>query len=262
LGREVTVKKAVILPKMLQRIEMGVGPLENVKLVLATPLPNTLESIHFYTGDRSHTLPVDVLTYLLMSAPDLHELTLEGRFADALVDRAKVAAIAEFAHLRALTVTGACYSDLFKDDIRVLARMRELQSLAIGNAARITDAGLADLGTMTGLRRLELRFIGYSHGDTTEVGLANVWKLTGLEVLYLYVLGDTRHAAMAKCFDGIRSLANLRELTLKGEVTDDMLKSLTGLKKLCRLDLGKGQGYTDEGLGALVKALRGCPPLR
>jgi hypothetical protein len=71
---------------------------------------------------------------------------------------------------------------------------------------------------------------------------------------------DPRSGALVNddAFAYLGAMSELEELSITtpgGRVTDKGLKSLAGLKKLRRLDLGKTGGYSDEALASLMRDL-------
>ena len=113
------------------------------------------------------------------------------------------------------------------------------------HATRISDADLALLDGLTGIRSVNLY-------DTkvTDAGLKHLSGSTDLQALYL---NDTRVSDA-----GLQSLQSLTSLTVLGlmntRVTDEGLRYLTGMTHLRELSLG-GTKVTDQGL-AYLKGLK------
>jgi len=116
------------------------------------------------------------------------------------------------------------------------------------HATRTTDADLALLDGLTGIRSLNLY-------DTkvTDAGLKHLSGLTELQTLYLNETGVSDV--------GLQSLRGLTSLTVLGlmntRVTDEGLRHLTGMPHLRELSLG-GAKITDQGLAQLkgLKSLK------
>jgi Leucine-rich repeat (LRR) protein len=240
---------AVRFPPRLEHLDVNLDePPPGGKLNMGQPLPKSLKSIYLFLSadwmgdDRP---PADL--GWLAALPELREVTLWGAVGK------EIRAVAGLERLSALTVTGICTGGFFGDEqMERLTALKQLTSLVIDrNLVSVTDAGMAELGEFPRLRRLELTYLP----DITAAGLAPIWKMSGLEVLSLWLPGATPDGSVEKALAGISALTSLQELTLQGKVTDKTLSNLAQLKKLRRLDLSGCQGYTDEGLAALVKSL-------
>jgi hypothetical protein len=122
-------------------------------------------------------------------------------------------------NLEGLTLRGPTVSDRHLARIRTLKRLRHL---SVGPSDEITDAGLAYVGELTKLERLDL-------GNTriADRGLPHFSRLVNMTNLDLYGTG----------------------------VTDDSIPALKGLPKLRELDLRRS-GVTGKG----VKALQATNP--
>jgi hypothetical protein len=133
-------------------------------------------------------------------------------------------------------------------DLRELSRLKHLQSLNIGGALLLTDAGLKGLAAMKDLRGLYL-----FHAPITDAGLKQLAALTNLQAL------DISSTRLTDA--GLKDLAGLKQLRAlnlgRTDVTDAGLKQLAGLQNLRWLNLG-GTGVTARGVAALQKELPDC----
>jgi len=191
----------------------------------------------------------------LQSLPSLRALTLRNPVESDVV------AVASLTSLRELSLIGTCSTALGNNGMRALAAMRDLDSLTIvdyydgaGKELKITE-GMDVLPSLPKLHRLELR--GFP--AVTSNALANIWPLKGLHVLRLKLVGKRMDESLDGMVAQIKLLSNLEELTLSFDVpktlTDDALRSLRDLKKLRRLDLGSTEGYSDDALASVMRAL-------
>ena len=235
-------KVKVLLPQDLQVLEVPGWTADDVKagrFHLAEPLPRSLRSVHV-------TTPLSDLPWLA-SLPDLAELILENPNADALQ------AIAKLTGLRSLELK-SCQLALNRSAIRQIASLRKLERLILETNRLITEDNadvLSELSTLSSLRRLDLHDIG----QAGAANLDSINHLKDLEVLHLgfprRIMDDQIHELLS----GVASLVNLRELTLRGVVTDNVLECFRNLKKIRRLDLSEAAFSTDAGLNALVRTL-------
>ncbi|HWB12716.1 MAG TPA: hypothetical protein VG826_26055 [Pirellulales bacterium] len=121
-------------------------------------------------------------------------------------------------------------------------------ALADLTGTQVTDARLADLKVLTGLRGLRL-----GSTDVTDVGLAPLHRLTSLRFLDLSGTPVT-DAGLAH----VRELKELEALWLAGtDVTDTGVASLRELTSLRELWLSHTQ-VTDAGMATLRQALPNC----
>ncbi len=159
-----------------------------------------------------------------------------------------------------------CFDGIGDQDLAALDGLHadDVQAIYINHSA-VTDAGLATLIRLSGLR-----IIGLRGTNITDAGLAHLAMLPDLRRL---VLSDTRItdagltsiAAMPAVenldlsrtritddglatLDGVRTLRTLR---LPAQITDAGLTHLAGLGPLEHLDLS-GTGLTDAGLAQLA----------
>jgi hypothetical protein len=161
---------------------------------------------------------------------------------------ADVMEIARLPNLKRLALRASC-PRLTDASLRTLAGMPRLEVLEIHDAP-ITDAGLAQLGTLRGLKSLlvgEARpfSAGGNSIAVTGIGLTGLTSLPALAELEVYspalAGGALRH---------VGQLRHLRRLRLKGcSFTDDDLRYLAPLTELESLEVvgscisGKGFGH-------------------
>ena len=141
------------------------------------------------------------------------------------------------------------------EDLACLAaRPRGVRRLRI-EASEVTDAGLAHLAGLTGLRRLTLS----RNPAVTDAGLAHLGGLTALEALSLrrtYIRGDG--------LVHLRRLTRLRTLELDASTLTNRglehLGTLTQLRaiRLSRHGWTQSRGFTEDALSALRSALPHC----
>jgi hypothetical protein len=133
-------------------------------------------------------------------------------------------------------------------ELKEFAGLKSLQSLNVGGALLLTDAGLKHLA---GLKNLHGLYLFYAH--VTDAGLKDLAPLTELRAL------DLSHTQVTDA--GLKELAafkNLQALNLgQTAVTDAGLKDLAGLKGLRQLNLQRTK-VTATGVGALKKELPAC----
>jgi hypothetical protein len=108
--------------------------------------------------------------------------------------------------------------------METIAQLKNLRSLNL-RAARITDAGMPHLGSLSGLKEL-------------DIGQTNV-TAAGLKAL---AWSDLESLTLWKC----------------QRINDDAVDALAGMKKLKWLDIA-GSAITAEGAVKLRQALPGCP---
>jgi hypothetical protein len=151
-----------------------------------------------------------------------------------------LARLRDFDRLEYLNLSGRWVED---DALASLRGQHRLRSLVLQHT-RITEAGLAHLEGLTGLRKL------YISGDISDLGLAHVAMLTSLDQLRLNNTQITdaglRH---------LRALPNLKCLALEHtQVTDASIPELKRLVGLSRLSLHRTE-ITTDGIGELKKSL-------
>lgn len=147
--------------------------------------------------------------------------------------------IASLPRLRELSLAGTRITD---DQLADLSKAPGLEHLYFDGEA-LTDAGLAHLATMKGLKSLHL---GLRCPKVTDAGLAHLAKLDRLEALSLSGASVT-DAGLAH----LSGLTALRELSLKTmPITDAGLAHLSKLIGLHELDLS-GTRVTGAGLARL-----------
>jgi hypothetical protein len=124
------------------------------------------------------------------------------------------------------------------DDLRNLPALPDLKTLGFTLTPKITDAGLANLKGLSGLRWLAIGGTGIG-----DAGLANIKGLSRLESLFL----GGNQITDAGLTD-LQGLAQLHELSLgEDHVTDDGLINIEPLKQLKYLTL-RNQKFTDAAL--------------
>jgi internalin A len=129
-----------------------------------------------------------------------------------------------------------------------IAKMKGLRSISL-SGTRVTDAGLKQLAALSDLQDVRL--------DGTTVTDASVKRLTRLRGLMILSLNGTKVTAA-----GLREVAALTKLTSleldDTAVSDATLRRLEGLDMLFFLSLARCPNITDEGLARLQKALPNC----
>lgn len=143
--------------------------------------------------------------------------------------------LAKLSNLQELYLAETGFSD---DCVELLANHPKLKKLRISKT-EISDEGLQRLAGVKSIEDLDLSENAY----LTDSGMAHVGKLTGLRKLNVWRLALTD--------EGIRhfsTLTNMEWLNLDNtQLTDEGLESLAGMKKLTFLHLGSTQ-VTDTGL--------------
>ncbi len=177
----------------------------------------------------------------LKTLPNLAELEL----LDPLPEDFE--SILALTHLRrlALTSNGRGVS-VTEKQIENLDKLGQLESLTLLLECR-TGAALGAIAEIKGLRELKI--------GAARPGITKLWALSGLEKLSLWLPEAVGGTAVDDPLLGIGALSELKEMTLRGTVTDGGLKNLAGLKKLTLLDLSGCDGFSDVGLAELVKSL-------
>jgi WD40 repeat protein len=145
----------------------------------------------------------------------------------------------DFPNLEVLSLGGARITDA---GLAHLKSITGLKSLTLSNMSQVTNVGLGHLAGMTGLTTLALNGTG-----VTGAGLAHLKGLTNLEFLWLNYMqladDDLKHLAGMTRMKGL-GLAATR-------VTDGGLAHLNGMTAMRRLVLVDNQGITNEGLAHL-----------
>jgi Leucine-rich repeat (LRR) protein len=177
----------------------------------------------------------------LQTLPNLAELEL----VDPLPEDFN--SILALAHLRRLALTPGRWS-LTEKQIEKVNKLQQLESLTLWIGCR-TGAALGAIAEIKGLRELTI--------SATRPGVTKLWALSRLEKLTLRLSEAVGGAPVDDPLLGIGDLSELKEITLRGTVTDAELKNLAGLKNLKQLDLSNCQGFSDVGLAELVKSLPG-----
>lgn len=147
--------------------------------------------------------------------------------------------------VREIDLTDSVITD---SDMEIVGSLSSLEHLTLNGCRQLTDAGLARLQGLTGLKGL-----GLERTNVTDAGLANLSGLTELNYLSLNwtQVGDGGLKHLSR-------MANLGVLYLCDTKTaDEGLLALKGLSKLQWLDL-RGTQVTDAG----VVHLSNLPQLR
>ena len=130
---------------------------------------------------------------------------------------------------------------LADNDLGFLKSLMTLESLNL-SGTRITDAGLANLRTLTRLTDLELP----KSKDITDAGLGNLAALTELRTL---ILDDS--GVHGEGLKHLQRMTKLSRLSLRNTPADDDALAIIGsFESLGNLDLA-GTKITDEGLSKL-----------
>jgi hypothetical protein len=138
-----------------------------------------------------------------------------------------------FTLLEKLVLTGAPATD---GDLAVLAKLPRLRILDLSGCPALTDAGLAHVGKIAGLKSLSV------WGPVlTEAGLEKLGGLRKLETLRL----DLQDQPLG--LNSLNGLSNLEELQLS-RLTDASFTSLSGAPKLKKLSLVQCQQLSSAGL--------------
>ena len=244
--------RRAILPPGLRRLDVPYSTAARLDLGSAKRMDQV--AVHLGRLPSDYDKPRDLKW--LSSLPELRELTLFGSF------ESDVKAVAGLTSLRRLNLTGnACLPTIGDEGMRSLAGLSNLESLTLedyyggGIKELEVNAGMDVLPKLRNLRRLELRGLP----AVTTPALANIWELKELRVLELHISGERLDEPLHDGLAGINALSELEELslplTVRLRLTDDGLKNLASLKKLRRLDLGSIEGYTDDALASLMRAL-------
>ena len=140
-----------------------------------------------------------------------------------------------------ITELSLSYSQVTGEGLRSVKGMRNLVKLRLYRCPRISDAGMAHLSSLDGLRHLVI-----TCPRVTDIGLAYVGRLHHLEHLDLYTTQVTS--------DGLSHLAGLTKLQYlnlaRTRVSDDGVKQLHPLTRLAYLNLSH-TAISDTGLEAL-----------
>jgi hypothetical protein len=238
----------------LLRVDVWSKDVANLDVQLSTHIEHLQIDVsggHMAFGRRERT-PLD--TAWLASLRELREITLIDP-----VER-DVKAIAGLTSLRALTLETLEWSGVEDEGMRLLAPLRQLESLTMVDYCRgeggnePIDEGLDVLVKLPALRRLSLS--GFP--KVTAKGLDNVWKLTQLRTLRLDLFPDSSALVSDEALTHISAMRELEELSIGrsgGTITDKGLRTLVSLKTLRRLELGKIEGYSEEALASLMTDL-------
>jgi Leucine-rich repeat (LRR) protein/beta-lactamase regulating signal transducer with metallopeptidase domain/tetratricopeptide (TPR) repeat protein len=152
--------------------------------------------------------------------------------------------LAALKDVQQITTLDLSDSDVTDAGLARLEEMTGLKQLDLNRCANITDAGLTHLKPLKNLRRLSL------FGDhITDAGLANLKDLVDLETLQLFGSDQITDQGLAN----IAAMKHLKDLNLSGsQITDSGLTSLDDLK-LQGIWLDDCNGITDAGMPCLAK---------
>jgi Leucine-rich repeat (LRR) protein len=154
------------------------------------------------------------------------------------VTDAELRGLARFTQLRRLNLWGA--AKITNAGVKEVGRIRELEKLDLSHT-KITDTGLNHLAALTQMRSLDLRGT-----EITDTGLRELSRLKRLEALEL---GSTNITDA-----GLKELAGLKQLQSLSlhdtKITGAGFKELAGLRQFRRLNLG-GSKVTNAGLKEL-----------
>ena len=139
-------------------------------------------------------------------------------------------------------VASICGGPRFNDDVYAqIGRLRQVQTL-ITYPATVTDAGMAHLRRLTGLRKLQV-----TTRRASAASVANLAGMTRLGTLRLHGIPVADEG-----LDALAGMAELRELVLDSpRITDAGVARLSRLSRLRELDLS-GTRVTDAGLTHLL----------
>jgi uncharacterized protein (TIGR02996 family) len=165
---------------------------------------------------------------------------LGGSFTDATLVH-----LGKATQLRGLDVggSGATVTDA---GLAPLAALQGLRELSLWSLQRLTGAGLEQLTGLRALRSLAL----YNCENVCDDALAHVAPFPHLEALHLGKCLRVTDAGLSR----LAGLGGLRELDLYDceRVTDAGLAHLSALTNLEKLNLASCSGITDAGLGSLA----------
>ena len=193
-----------------------------------------LEELHVADAELSD----DVLGHLAV-LKNLRGLNLGGTLVTG-------EGLEQLDQLRLLSLYGTMVTD---SGIASVQGLRHLLALDLEFCGTLSNAGLAHLKKLRGLRALSIRQTGFEKTPFTGEALQQISGLDGLEVLDLYGT-HTDDAALAH----LSALVELRELDLSlTTVTDAGMAVISGLPRLEKLSLDFHEGFsgptiTDEGL--------------
>lgn len=143
-----------------------------------------------------------------------------------------------------LTAANATVTD---DDLARLVGLVKLERLLLDDV-KITDAGLAHLSTLTGLKTLRVTDQTPGHATIGDDGIASLAVLSDLEELLLRSVNATDAAA-----ETLAKLSKLKMLNLGAtQMTDAGVERLADLPNLDSLRLG-GSKLTDKSLEHFAK---------
>jgi len=175
--------------------------------------------------------------------PEIERLTLFG----PEIHNAGVQHLGALRKLRELVLEN---TEISEEGLVALTSLPELKSIVIEDTSGITDAGIAKIAQyLKGLEEIDL----FRCAAVTDAGLAPLAGLAGLRRVKLRGSPVTGAALAQLCGLGSLNSLNLEET----KITDVGLARLAGLKGLKTLSL-KFTQVTDAAVAELQKALPGC----
>ncbi len=215
-----------------------------------------LEGLHVRSANVTdaglkHVGKIPTLHFLVIEAPISDEglRELRGLKLRSLELSSKDVTDAGLAHLRdmplcLLSLTDCPITDDGLKHLQTLPILDQLQLIG----TRVTDAGMATIGTLTGLCRLDI-----VKSPITDEGVARLKGLVNLRRLLLHTTKVT-DAGLAH----VAPLKELNDLVISSaDVTDAGLEHLKGLTNLRGLDV-RSTRVTAEGVKRLAAVLQKC----
>lgn len=263
--------------------DADLAPLDNLacirKLVLAEPVTDAgLEHLRGLSNLEELTLwsanVTDAGLANLSKLTKLRKLSIDGKKLTlaACVHLADLE-LEEFSGIKAPQPGGFKLDALIGDkELAQMKVMTKLRKLEIGGS-KLTDAGMADLASMTGLRELKISNAGLGGdprfgGDVkiTQAGLAHLAALKNLQTLNIVPCRALRGDGLA----ALAEMTSLRSLTIAIDSTKwrsplakmppnpidmEAARHIAKAKKLQRLHLGQADDAALEAIGSM-KSLR------
>jgi uncharacterized protein (TIGR02996 family) len=170
-----------------------------------------------------HTALTDEQRHAIAGLPGIFDITLHGRG----IDDDQLTHLPGMKQLRGLEITEARITDA---GMALLAPLVGLKRLSLIECPQVSDAGLAPLAGMSGLERLEL-----ASSEITDTGIAHFAGLRELRSLNVYDSAMTGAGLAVIC--GLKKLARLSLSGSRG-IDDSNIMQLTQLPELRELDVG------------------------
>jgi beta-lactamase regulating signal transducer with metallopeptidase domain/Leucine-rich repeat (LRR) protein/tetratricopeptide (TPR) repeat protein len=231
----------------IEKIQYEITSKRGFKVISAARRANWRCTLARLTGDAAAERP-----YVATNPPPSAGQPRQGNVAPALSAQGKTvnlrngtdADLAALKDVQQITTLDLSDSDVTDAGLARLEEMTGLKQLDLNRCANITDAGLTHLKPLKNLRRLSL------FGDhITDAGLANLKDLVDLQTLQLFGSDQITDHGLAN----IAAMKHLKDLNLSGsQITDSGLTSLDDLK-LQGLWLDDCNGITDAGMPCLAK---------